>query len=60
MRLGPEIHAGEEDLAVVSAPYDGRGDRSGSACFGPMRMDYRRAIQVVEEVSDALGDTLDG
>jgi transcriptional regulator of heat shock response len=26
--------------------------------LGPLRMDYRRTIRVVEEVSDALGDTL--
>ncbi|OFW66124.1 MAG: heat-inducible transcription repressor HrcA [Actinobacteria bacterium RBG_16_68_21] len=58
VRLGPEIHAGEEDLAVVSAPYSVGSGRSRMGVLGPLRMDYRRAIRVVEEVSDALGDSL--
>jgi heat-inducible transcriptional repressor len=58
VRLGREIHAGEDDLAVVSAPYDAAGATGRMAVFGPMRMDYRRVIKVVEEVSDALGDRL--
>ncbi len=58
VRFGPEIHATEQDLAVVSAPY-GQGDGRGRmGVLGPLRMDYRRAISVVEEVSDALGDSL--
>lgn len=60
VRLGRELPAGEEDLAVVSSSYgtDESGGRMG--VFGPMRMDYRRTIKVVEEVSDALGDSLGG
>jgi heat-inducible transcriptional repressor len=60
VRLGREIPAGEDDLAVVSSSYgtDDAGGRMG--VFGPMRMDYRRTIKVVEEVSDALGDSLGG
>ena len=60
VRLGTEIHAGEEDLAVVSTPYEGAGATGRMGVFGPMRMDYKRTIKVVEEVSDALGDTLGG
>ncbi|HLA67017.1 MAG TPA: heat-inducible transcriptional repressor HrcA [Acidimicrobiia bacterium] len=58
VRLGLEIHASEQDLAVVSAPYLVGGGRGRMGVLGPLRMDYRRAIRVVEEVSDALGDSL--
>jgi heat-inducible transcriptional repressor len=60
VRLGSEMQAGEEDLAVVSAPYEAAGATGRVGLFGPMRMDYRRAIKAVEEVSDALGDSLGG
>jgi len=58
VRLGAEIHAGEDDLAVVSAPYAAGRSQGRMGVLGPMRMDYRRTIRVVEEVSDALGDSL--
>lgn len=58
VRLGPEIHASEQDLAVVSAPYTVGGGRSRMGVLGPLRMDYGRVIRVVEEVSEALGDSL--
>ncbi len=60
VRLGSEMHVGGEDLAVVSTPYDAAGATGRMGVFGPMRMDYRRVIKVVEEVSDALGDRLGG
>lgn len=60
VRLGAEVPAGEEDLAVVSAPYEAAGSTGRVGLFGPRRMDYRRAIKAVEEVGDALGDTLGG
>ncbi len=58
VRLGSEIHAAEQDLAVVSAAYLTAGARGRVGVLGPMRMDYRRSIRVVEEVSEALGDSL--
>ena len=58
VRLGSEIHAGEDDLAVVSTRYGGTDSGGRMGVFGPMRMDYKRTIKVVEEVSDALGDSL--
>ena len=60
VRLGAEVPAGEEDLAVVSAPFEAAGATGRVGLFGPRRMDYRRAIEAVEEVGDALGDTLGG
>lgn len=58
VRLGPETRTGEEDLAVVSTLYEVGGGRGRIGVLGPLRMDYRRTIRVVEEVSEALGDTL--
>jgi heat-inducible transcriptional repressor len=58
VRLGSEIHAAEQDLAVVSSAYSAGRSTSRIGVLGPMRMDYRRAIRAVEEVSDALGDSL--
>jgi len=57
VRFGPDF--GEEgDLAVVTATYetpDGAQGRLG--VIAPMRMNYRRTIRVVEEVSGALEDS---
>jgi heat-inducible transcriptional repressor len=60
VRLGHETRSGEDDLAVVSTLYEVGGGRGRIGVLGPLRMDYRRAIRVVEEVSDAMGDTLNG
>jgi heat-inducible transcriptional repressor len=60
VRLGAELDAGEDDLAVVSASYEGAGTSGRMGVLGPMRMDYKRTIRVVDEVSDALGDRLNG
>jgi heat-inducible transcriptional repressor len=58
VRIGPET--GEDDLAVVSATY-GVGSAAGRmGVLGPLRMDYRRTIRVVEEISEALGESLEG
>jgi heat-inducible transcriptional repressor len=55
VRIGDEV-ADEMDIAVVSAPV-GSGHGAGRvAVIGPMRMDYRRTIRVVEEVGEGLED----
>lgn len=59
VRIGPETGTGEADLAVVAASYDGGGATGRMGVLGPIRMDYRRTIRVVEEISDALGESLD-
>ena len=59
---GTSVRIGEEigdtlDLAVVSTSFGPRGSgRVG--VIGPMRMDYRRAIRVVEEISENLEESL--
>jgi heat-inducible transcriptional repressor len=60
VRFGNELPAGEDDLAVVSSSYGAGGAGGRMGVFGPLRMDYRRTIRVVEEVSEALGDSLGG
>lgn len=60
IRIGSELAMGEPvDLAVVSSPYRLAGRLGGRVgVLGPMRMDYRRAISVVEEVSEGLAESL--
>ena len=60
VRLGRELHAGEDDLAVVSTRYEIGGAAGRMGVVGPIRMDYRRTIKVVEEVRDALGEQSGG
>lgn len=56
VRIGEEI-GDEMDVAIVSAPFGSK--RTGRlAVIGPMRMDYRRAIRVVEEVGEGLEERL--
>lgn len=60
VRFGPDI--GEDsDLAVVTATYETPSGAKGKVgVIGPMRMDYRRTIKVVEEVSDGLEESFGG
>lgn len=60
VRLGPETGTGEDDLAIVAASFGAAGAMGRMGVLGPLRMDYRRTIRVVEEISDALGDSLEG
>jgi heat-inducible transcriptional repressor len=46
------------DLAVVSKAYEGRGDAGTVGVIGPMRMNYRRAISAVEEVTRELEEQI--
>lgn len=60
IRIGEElpVDAGI-DLAVVSSTYDVGGRPAGTiGVLGPRRMDYRRTVQIVEEVRDGLADRL--
>ncbi len=59
VRLGAETDLADFDFAVVSTAFDaGRRGRGRVGVLGPMRMDYRRTIRIVEEVGDGLEDSL--
>jgi len=58
VRLGSELPAKQADLAVVSRSFGSGGTPGHMGVFGPMRMDYRRTIRVVEEFSEALDEQL--
>ncbi|MDX2343892.1 MAG: heat-inducible transcriptional repressor HrcA [Acidimicrobiia bacterium] len=59
VRLGSETEVAGADFAVVSTAFSaGGGARGRVGVLGPMRMDYRRAIRIVEEVGDGLEDSL--
>ena len=59
---GATVRIGEElgdpmDVAVVSAPF-GPNQTGRLGVIGPMRMDYRRAMRVVEEVGEGLEESM--
>ena len=59
VRIGSELDLEGVDLAVVSTAYEaGEHGLGRVGVIGPMRMDYRRTIRIVEEVGDGLADSL--
>jgi heat-inducible transcriptional repressor len=61
VRIGSELELENVDLAVVSTGYEAGEHGIGRiGVLGPMRMDYRRTIRIVEEVGDGLADSLGG
>ncbi len=60
IRIGEEVPLGDDmDIAVVSTGYRVGGRQGGRVgVIGPMRMDYRRTISVVEEVGEGLAESL--
>ncbi|HJS71620.1 MAG TPA: heat-inducible transcriptional repressor HrcA [Acidimicrobiia bacterium] len=56
---GTSIQLGEDlDLAVISKVYESRGDAGTVGVIGPMRMNYKRAISAVEEVTRELEEQI--
>ena len=54
IQIGSELPLADTDLAVVSTTYES-GSASGTVgVIGPMRMNYRRVISAVEQVSREL------
>ena len=61
VRIGAELQLEDVELAVVSSDYEAGDHGIGrGGVIGPMRMDYRRTIKLVEEVSEGLGESLGG
>ena len=58
IRIGTEIPDLEMDLAVVSTSYMAGNSNGRIGVLGPMRMDYGRAISVVQRVSAGLADRI--
>ncbi len=58
IQIGSELPVHDMDIAVVSKTYE-VGSAGGSVgVIGPMRMNYKRAISAVEEVSRVLEDRM--
>lgn len=56
---GTSIQLGDDiDLAVVSKAYESSGDGGSIGVIGPMRMNYKRAISAVEEVTRELEEQI--
>ncbi len=59
VRIGAELAVDDVDIAVVATTYEAGEQGVGRVgVIGPMRMDYRRTIKLVEEVGEGLGDSL--
>lgn len=56
---GTSIQLGEDlDMAVVSKVYESRGEAGSVGVIGPMRMNYKRVISAVEEVTRELEEQI--
>ena len=59
VHIGREVERGAASYSVVSAPYRLGGASGAVAVIGPTRMDYPRAVALVEHVAGLLTDTPD-
>ena len=57
IQIGAKL-GGDVDLAVVSKTYEAGSAGGSVGVIGPMRMNYKRAISAVEEVSRELEDQI--
>ena len=58
IQIGAELPLQDVDLAVVSKTYEAGSSGGSVGVIGPMRMNYKRAISAVEEVSRELEDRI--
>jgi len=58
VQLGEDLDADDIDLAVVSKTYDASGEAGSVGVVGPMRMNYKKAVSAVEEVSRELEEQI--
>jgi len=58
IQIGAELPLHDLDLAVVSKTYEAGVSGGSVGVIGPMRMNYKRAISAVEEVSRELEDRI--
>ena len=57
--IGREVGHGDATYSVVTAPYVQGGAQGAVAVIGPTRMDYPRAVALVEHVAGLLSDSPD-
>lgn len=56
---GTSVQLGDDlDMAVVSKSYEGGGEAGSIGVIGPMRMNYKRVISAVEEVTRELEEQI--
>ncbi len=58
IQFGSDIPAVDVDMAVVSTTYDSGSGGGSVGVIGPMRMNYKRVISAVEEISRELEDQI--
>lgn len=58
VQLGPDIPEINVDMAIVSTTYESGGGGGTVGVIGPMRMNYKRAISAVEEISRELEEQI--
>jgi heat-inducible transcriptional repressor len=58
IQIGSELHMADVDMAVVSKGYEVGASGGSVGVIGPMRMNYKRVIAAVEEVSRELEDRI--
>lgn len=58
IQIGSELPVEDVDLAVVSKTYEAGAAGGSVGVIGPMRMNYKRAISAVEEVTRELEDRI--
>jgi heat-inducible transcriptional repressor len=58
IQIGGDTADPDLDLAVVSKSYDASGEAGSVGVIGPMRMNYKRAISAVEEVTRELEEQI--
>jgi heat-inducible transcriptional repressor len=58
VQLGPDIPEINVDMAIVSTTYESGNGGGTVGVIGPMRMNYKRAISAVEEISRELEEQI--
>jgi heat-inducible transcriptional repressor len=58
IQIGSDLDDTSIDMSVVSKTYDASGEAGSVGVIGPMRMNYKRAISAVEEVSRELEEQI--
>jgi transcriptional regulator of heat shock response len=58
IQFGSDFPSVDLDMAVVSKAYESGGGGGSVGVIGPMRMNYKRVISAVEEITRELEDRI--